>query len=106
MYDSETSVVFYLVCFFYQCSHCYALLYNQELDRGLEKAILKEKEDMANGRLKGEAGKRAQRKAPKNGRKINKKEENSEAVTETLETEFSSAMETGDLVILSNISNA
>ena len=77
------------------------MLYNQEQDKA---AQAEEAGRVVKGKTKGEAGKRAQRQGPKNPRKINKKDNNAHAVTESSEMSSSSAMETGELVIQSTIS--
>ncbi|OMO96852.1 DNA topoisomerase II, eukaryotic-type [Corchorus olitorius] len=66
----------------------------EEQDKEDEKAFLEEEADVAKRKGKGEAGKRVQRQAPKNARKINKKETTSEAAAEAMEFATSSAMET------------
>ncbi|EOY18139.1 Topoisomerase II isoform 3 [Theobroma cacao] len=63
-----------------------------QLDEQDKAAQAEEAAKLVKGR--GEAGKRAQRQAPKIPRKINKKEKNAETVTETTDISSSSAMET------------
>ncbi|XWS74968.1 hypothetical protein CRYUN_Cryun01aG0044300 [Craigia yunnanensis] len=65
-----------------------------QLDEQDKAAQAEEAGKVVKGKAKGEAGKKARRQVPKNPRKINKKDNNAQAVGETSEISSSSAMET------------